>query len=91
MRIARRYLITGLVQGVGFRFFTEDAARREGINGFVRNIRDGQVEVVAEGDAEAVARFERAIWQGPPVARVEDMEIEPLAPTGLQRGFKICD
>ena len=91
MRIARRYLITGLVQGVGFRFFTEDAARREGITGFVRNLEDGQVEAVAEGDAEAVARFERALRQGPPVARIEEMEIEALPPTGRALGFQICD
>ena len=91
MRIARRYVITGLVQGVGFRFFAEDAARREGVTGFVRNLDSGQVEAVAEGDAEAVARFERAIRQGPPVARVEDMEIETLAPTGRVLGFQIRD
>ena len=46
MTTGRRYLVSGKVQGVGFRFFTEDAARREGLTGFVRNLDDGRVEAV---------------------------------------------
>ncbi|MGE3843059.1 MAG: acylphosphatase, partial [Vicinamibacterales bacterium] len=69
MVIARRYRITGRVQGVGFRFFTEAAAVREGIGGWVRNADDGAVEAFAEGDEEALLRFERAIRLGPAGAR----------------------
>src|SRR5262245_44515665 len=47
MRIARRYVISGLVQGVGFRFFTEAAAAREGLHGWVQNLADGRVEITA--------------------------------------------
>jgi acylphosphatase len=88
MVIARRYLIAGRVQGVGFRFFAEDAARREGLSGWVRNRADGRVETLAEGEAEAVERFERALDQGPRGARVDAVEREELAPAGLF-GFTI--
>ena len=80
MRVARRYTISGRVQGVGFRFFTEDAARREGLHGWVRNLPDGSVEIMAEGDAEAVERFERHVRHGPPGARIEQIEVDHIAP-----------
>ena len=86
---AKRYLISGHVHGVGFRFFAEDAASREGVHGFVRNLPDGRVEVVAEGDAEALIRLERLLYAGPPSARVERVEIEAIAPTGRPTGFSI--
>ena len=87
--IARRYLVRGLVQGVGFRFFTEAAASREGLRGYVRNLADGQVEALVEGCAEAVARFERLIHQGPPLARVDRVTAEGVQPTGQFPGFAI--
>jgi acylphosphatase len=86
MRVARRYIISGRVQGVGFRFFTEAAAMREGIDGWVRNLPDGRVEVAAEGDAEAMDRFERAVRHGPPAARVDDVDVTENVPSGA-RGF----
>lgn len=89
MIVAQRFLITGRVQGVGFRFFTEDAAQQEGLTGFVRNLPDRCVEVVAEGDTEAVARFERMLHQGPPGARVDEVAAEPVAPSGRYVGFQI--
>ena len=89
MLVERRYLIGGLVQGVGFRFFTEDIARREGLTGFARNLDDGRVEVLAEGEAEAVVRFERALYQGPPASRVDAVEVEPMAASGRFTGFQI--
>ena len=88
MIVARRYLVSGQVQGVGFRFFTEEAALREGLTGFVRNLDDARVEILAEGDTEAMARFERAIWLGPPLARVVDVILEEHLPTGTI-GFQI--
>jgi acylphosphatase len=83
MIIARRFLVRGRVQRVGFRYFAEEMARIEGINGFVRNLPDGRVEVLAEGDAESVVRFERAIRRGPTGAHVDDVETESLEPAGL--------
>ena len=76
MRVARRFLISGRVQGVGFRFFAEAAGRARRPSGWVRNLPDGRVEARREGDADAVERFERAIRQGPPGARVDDVKIE---------------
>jgi len=87
--LARRYRITGRVQGVGFRFFAEAAARREGVRGWVRNTPDGAVEVLAEGDAEALERFERSIRQGPSSARVADVEVDLVAPSGRDSGFTV--
>lgn len=80
MRVARRFVVRGRVQGVGFRYFAADAARREGVSGAVRNLDDGTVEAVAEGDAESMARFERALRQGPSRARVEHVRVEDIEP-----------
>jgi acylphosphatase len=89
MRVARRYVISGRVQGVGFRFFAEAAAAREGLNGWVHNLPDGRVEISAEGEAEAVERFECHIAHGPPGARVSDLQIDELVPSRLATGFSI--
>ena len=88
MRIARRYLISGRVQGVGFRCFAADVAAHEGIVGWVRNLPDRRVEVAAEGDREAVERFERAIRHGPPAARVDDVDVTEAVPADAF-GFSI--
>ena len=89
MRVARRYVIAGRVQGVGFRWFTHDAAAREGIHGWVRNMADGSVEVMAEGELTAVDRLEAAIRRGPASARVEDVGVEDQPPSGRVTGFEI--
>ena len=81
--------VRGRVQGVGFRYFVQDTAVREGVSGFVRNVPDGRVEVQVEGEIEAVTRVERALAQGPPGARVEDLAIELIPPTGRASGFRI--
>jgi acylphosphatase len=87
VRIARKYIVSGRVQGVGFRWFVETTASREGVHGWVRNLPDGRVEASAEGDAEAIERFERALRHGPPAARVDDVEVDAVAPTGRDTGF----
>ena len=89
MRVGRRYLVSGRVQGVGFRYFTDAAAARENVNGWVRNLPDGRVEISAEGDTEAIERFERQIRQGPPGARVEHVAVENSAPAEPLNGFII--
>ena len=89
MRQARRYLISGRVQGVGFRWFTYEAAVREGLHGWVRNLPDGRVEVRAEGDAESVERFEGRLRHGPPGARVDRVDVDELVPTDHATGFDI--
>jgi acylphosphatase len=89
MIVARRYVITGRVQGVGFRWFTHDAAAREGLHGWVRNLANGSVEVVAEGESAAVQQLEAAVRRGPPQARVEHVAVEDHAPAGRLTGFEI--
>ncbi len=89
MIVARRYVVSGRVQGVGFRFFTQDVAQRENLRGYVRNLTDGRVETLATGDAEAVARFERAIRLGPPHADVTQMTIEDHPADLSLMGFEI--
>ena len=89
MRVARRFIISGRVQQVGFRYFAETAALREGVHGWVRNLPDGRVEAAAEGEAEAVERFERALRQGPRGARVDQVEVDDEVPTGRESGFSI--
>ena len=89
MRVARRFLVSGRVQGVGFRYFVRIEGQREGLLGWVRNRLDGRVEIECEGDQEAVARFEQAIRQGPPGARVDEMTAETLPNGLLDRSFTI--
>ena len=89
MIVARHYVVSGRVQGVGFRYFAQDVAAREGVSGFVRNRPDGCVEAHVEGEIEAVTRVERALAQGPPGARVDDLAVEPAVPTGRVSGFRI--
>ena len=89
MIVARRFLIDGRVQGVGFRMFAEAAAAREGVHGYVRNLEDGRVEAVVEGEQGAVDRVELALRRGPSGARVESFEVEPAAPSYRATGFHI--
>ena len=89
MRIARRFVISGRVQGVGFRWYTKDIAMLEGVTGWVRNLPDGRVEALVEGDAEAVTRVERRLHQGPPGARVQTVNTVTEEPSGAYRSFSI--
>ena len=82
-------MISGRVQGVGFRYFAEAAATREGVHGWVRNLPDGRVEAAAEGESEAIERFERAIGHGPPGARVERVDVDEAVPSVRDTGFMV--
>ena len=87
MRLARRYLISGRVQGVGFRVFARTTAGREGLHGWVRNLPDGRVEISAEGEAEALERFERHVRHGPPGAKVDHVDATEEGVSGTDAGF----
>ena len=89
MREARTYRVTGRVQGVGFRWFTWDAATREGLVGFVRNEPDGTVEAVVEGEREALDRFEWTISSGPAGGRVDHVDRDIGPATGRFHEFSI--
>ena len=90
MRVARRLMIQGRVQGVGFRYFTQSAASREGVTGRVRNLPDGRVEAYLEGEAESVDRVERAVRQGPRGARVDTVDVSIEEPSGAYKTFAIA-
>lgn len=87
MSTARRFLVSGRVQGVGFRAFVTEAARGLGLSGWVRNLADGRVEAVAEGDAAALDSLASALARGPLLARVDRVEAEAVPAEG-RRGFR---
>ncbi len=89
MRVAREYIVGGRVQGVGFRYFTQASAAREGVCGWVKNLPDGRVAIRAEADADALERFERDIRRGPPGARVDHVESIQAHPDERHTGFSI--
>lgn len=67
--------ISGRVQGVAFRFFAQHVANMLGVTGWVRNLYDGRVEVVAEGEKEVLEQFLAELKKGPRLARVEEVEV----------------
>ena len=85
MRLVRQYYISGRVQGVGFRYFVQSVAWSERIDGWARNLPDGRVEILAEGDRDALERFEAQVRRGPAAARVDDVETVD-SPSALAAG-----
>jgi acylphosphatase len=81
--------VTGIVQGVSFRYYTMQEAQRAGVTGWVCNRPDGRVEAVIEGDEAAVERMLAWCREGPRSARVDQLEILPETPTGEFQGFRI--
>jgi acylphosphatase len=86
---ARRFVIRGRVQGVGYRWFAQHAAKAEGLTGWVMNRDDGAVEAVAEGDREALERFEHRLRHGPPAGRVDEVLVDTDVPSARATGFVI--
>jgi acylphosphatase len=82
-----RIVVSGRVQGVFFRASTRDAAVRHGVRGFVRNLPDGRVEAVLQGDRGAVERVIAFMREGPPGARVEETDVEWRIPSERWDGF----
>jgi acylphosphatase len=89
MFVARKFIVRGDVQGVGFRFFTQRAAARHQVRGYVRNLPDGRVESHAEGTAKAVEDFKQDLTAGPTYARVTEIEEIVLEPSNLYSSFRI--
>ncbi|WP_020675388.1 acylphosphatase [Geopsychrobacter electrodiphilus] len=89
MQICRRLLISGRVQGVSFRYYTRQAARKNGVTGWVRNLPDGRVEALIEGEQQAVEAT--LVWcqQGPELSQVDGLEIEELTYSGVFESFTI--
>lgn len=87
--IARRFIISGIVQGVGYRFFTQRSAARHQVTGYVRNLEDGSVEVHAEGAIKDVVAFRHDLEAGPVNAKVEMVREDVLDPTGIYGAFRV--
>ncbi|MGA7623517.1 MAG: acylphosphatase [Candidatus Acidiferrales bacterium] len=79
-RRSRRYFISGMVQGVGYRYYALRAAQRLGVAGFARNLEDGRVEVYAIGSAVALGKFRTELERGPEGAAVSGVSEEDAPP-----------
>lgn len=90
MSTARAHLlISGRVQGVNFRYYTYHEAKKHGLSGWVRNLWDGRVEVVFEGDDQVVRQMVDWCHHGPPSSRVDAVDVQWEEPEGLLHGFDI--
>lgn len=87
--VARRFVISGDVQGVGYRFFAMRAAARHQVKGTVKNLPDGDVEVIAEGSREALAEFRNDLAAGPSLARVSGLDEIDIPVSGRYVDFRI--
>jgi acylphosphatase len=76
---ARKFWVSGQVQGVGYRYFAVRVARELGVKGWVRNLADGRVEAYAAGPAHLLEDFEARLRKGPPAGEVRDVEVEDVA------------
>jgi acylphosphatase len=88
MKVAKRWFVTGTVQGVGFRFFVQNKAQELGLAGWARNLSDGRVEVYAIGPNKVLDELGAALHLGPRMARVRHVE-EQAAETDNLSGFAV--
>jgi len=77
--LCKYFLVSGRVQGVFYRASTQETAQRLGLNGWIRNLPDGCVELVACGSPDQLAKIEAWLWQGPAYARVESVQAQEVA------------
>jgi acylphosphatase len=87
--LAKRYIVRGRVQGVGFRWFVDYEARQLGLAGWVRNNFDGSVEVLASGNEQQLEALRRKLEQGPRAARVDEVQETPAEPVAGLNTFRI--
>ena len=88
-KVRAHVFVSGRVQGVFFRYETRQRARRVGVTGWVRNLPDGRVEAVFEGEKEAVEYMVEFCKRGPPAARVEKVDVKWEQYKGEFQDFKI--
>jgi acylphosphatase len=86
---ARRFIVRGRVQGVGFRWFVEREAQMLGIAGWVRNNSDGSVEVMAQGTANQISGLHSRLREGPRAARVDEVETSDAKPLAGVNSFRV--
>ena len=88
-KMQRYILISGKVQGVGFRHFTRQNAMKLGVRGYAKNLPNGKVEVVAEGYKATLDKFLKILWKGPSASRVEDVKVEARPHSGEYTSFGV--
>ena len=89
MMIARKFFISGEVQGVGYRYFAQRSSARHQVRGYAKNLEDGRVEVLAEGNDKAVDAFRLDLAAGPTYSRVGLIEELVVEPSGAYSAFRI--
>lgn len=89
MRARFHGIVSGRVQGVAYRYFAQRWAGALSLSGWVRNLPDGRVEVLAEGEKEVLEVFTERLREGPRMAVVDDLELSWEAPAGESGGFRI--
>lgn len=89
MTVCYTFKISGIVQGVGYRYFAVQQALRFGLNGYAKNLPDGAVEIVAEGEEETLERFTSVLREGPRGAEVKDIQVSASPAKGAFSGFSI--
>lgn len=87
--IARKYLISGQVQGVGYRYFVQRSSAKHQVRGYVKNLEDGRVEVLVEGSARSVEAFRQDLAAGPAYSQVGQIEELVIEPSNLYSTFRI--
>jgi acylphosphatase len=88
-KICAHVFVSGLVQGVNYRWFTLDTAANLGLTGWVRNLPDGRVEAEIEGEKETVDRMIEAMRRGPRLSQVTDLEMTEQPCQNLYRDFQV--
>jgi len=87
--VARKFLISGKVQGVGYRYFAQRSAANHQVRGYVKNLEDGRVESLAEGNEKAVEGFKHDLMAGPKYSKVDQLEEIVVDPRGRYPNFRI--
>ena len=85
----KHYLITGKVQGVGYRYFALEIARELGITGWVKNLPNGKVECLADGASDLLSDFEKSLWEGPANSYVSEVQTSTPKETSHFSNFQI--
>jgi acylphosphatase len=87
---AKRFFVSGRVQGVGYRYFAWEAAERIGVAGYAKNLRDGRVEVYAIGTSDQLRDFARELRRGPPLASLSEVsEVDAELLPAFTSGFSV--
>jgi acylphosphatase len=85
----KHIIVSGVVQGVGFRYFVLETARELGLRGWVRNLANGDVEIEAEGPAELMESFIAAVRKGPRMSHITGLDIEDLPCENRYHNFSV--